>query len=186
MTLMLGARLWLRATKRAGALGLDDAFLVPAWLTATIFATMVILSTEKYGSDRHIYDIRPTTFQYTTLAAWLAEFSFLISTSSCRVSVLLFYRRLVKGTYSRRWRLAIFAAIAFQFVYCLGFVLALLLSCQPTEAYWKAYSPTYSKSYHCADITALNPLSGSLSVFSDFYSVVLPMCMLRHFDVPYK
>lgn len=29
----------------------------------------------------------------------------------------------------------------------------------------------------------LNPLSGALSVFSDFYAVVLPMAMMRHFEM---
>lgn len=48
----------------------------------------------------------------------------------------------------------------------------------PTEAYWKSYSASYTKNYHCTDTTVLNPVQGALSVISDFYSVILPMGML--------
>lgn len=51
MTLMVGTRLWLRATNKAGSLGLDDALLVPAFLAATMFNSLIILSNERYVTD---------------------------------------------------------------------------------------------------------------------------------------
>ncbi|TKA81182.1 hypothetical protein B0A55_02624 [Friedmanniomyces simplex] len=184
MTLMVGTRLWLRAKQQAGKLGLDDALLLPAFLSATMFTTIVIMSTRDWGMDRHIWDVPPEWFETSILLAWLAEFAFLISTASTKISVLLFYRRLVQGTFSKRWRMATIGAVVFTACYCVAFVLALILNCNPTEAYWKAYSLSYKKSYTCADTKNLNPVSGALSVFSDLYSVVLPMGMLRHFEAP--
>jgi hypothetical protein len=116
--------------------------------------------------------------------AWLCELAFLVATCCTKISVLLFYRRLVGGTYSKKWLYATYAAIIFTAMYTLAFILALVFNCQPTEAYWKAYSVTYTKQWHCTDTTSLNPLSGVLSVVSDAYSVLLPMGMLRHFDIP--
>jgi hypothetical protein len=62
-TVMVGTRLWLRARQQAGALGLDDALLVPAFLGATMFTTLVILAVEHYGIDRHIWyaHLRPAS-----------------------------------------------------------------------------------------------------------------------------
>lgn len=37
--------------------------------------------------------------------------------------------------------------------------------------------------WSCADTRSLNPVSGVMSVVSDLYSVVLPMAMLRHFNI---
>jgi hypothetical protein len=129
-------------------------------------------------------DVPPQWFEDTVLIAWLSEFAFIIATCCNKVSVLLFYRRLTQGTFSKRWRYATIGAITFTVLYALAFILALVLNCQPTEAYWKSYSLDYTKSYKCADTRNLNPVSGALSVFSDLYSVILPMGMLRHFDAP--
>lgn len=57
-------------------------------------------------------------------------------------------------------------------------MLILLLNCQPIEAYWRSYSATYTREYHCVDTTVLNPLQGALSIFTDLYSVLLPVMML--------
>ena len=54
----------------------------------------------------------------------------------------------------------------------------------PSACTGRSYSLTYLKSYKCIDTRNLNPVSGALSVFSDFYAVILPMGMLRHFDAP--
>jgi len=48
----------------------------------------------------------------------------------------------------------------------------------------KYLDPNYDEKYTCLDTTIANPLSGVLSVISDFYSVLLPCLMLRHFDAP--
>ncbi|KAK3675345.1 hypothetical protein LTR78_004855 [Recurvomyces mirabilis] len=186
MTLMVLTRLWLRSRKQAGALGLDDIFLVPAFLAATMFTTLVVVANEHYGIDRHVWDVPPQWFSPGILIAWLSEIAFLVSSCSTKISVLLFYRRLTKGTISTRWKAATIGAIIFTVGYCLSLILALILTCQPTNSYWLSYSPTYEKPYHCVDTRSVNPLSGALSVFSDFYSVLLPMLMLRHFDIPHR
>ncbi|KAK5716092.1 hypothetical protein LTR15_009917 [Elasticomyces elasticus] len=195
--------LWLRARQQAGQLGLDDALLLPGFLAATMFTAIAIISNRDYGMDRHVWcsqpvpflrvlltttyrDVPPEWFETAILLAWLGEFAFLISTCCTKISVLLFYRRLVQGTFSKRWRMATIGAIIFTACYCVAFELALIFNCRPTEAYWKAYSLSYTTSYHCADTRNLNPVSGALSVFSDLYAVLLPMGMLRHFDAPKK
>lgn len=115
--------------------------------------------------------------------AWLAQLSFLASTSFTKISVLLFYRRLVKGTYNRVWRYMTIGAIIFTALYGSGFIISLVVNCSPTEAYWRAYDPYYTTDWHCTDTTYLNPIAGALSVVSDIYSVILPMAIVRNFDI---
>lgn len=107
----------------------------------------------------------------------------LVSSGAIKVSVLLFYRRMVVDTIARRWKLAIYFALTFHAVYLIGTLLAMILVCRPLEAYWKSYDFTWHKPYTCVDSTSLNPIIGSLSVVSDVYSVVLPGIILAHYQL---
>ncbi|KAK0894169.1 hypothetical protein LTR02_012432 [Friedmanniomyces endolithicus] len=94
-TLMIALRLWLRLTKQAGALGLDDALIVGAWLAGTMFTVDCFVAARDFHIGRHVWDIPLTDFENLALLSWLAEFSFLITGACIKISVLLFYRRLV-------------------------------------------------------------------------------------------
>lgn len=82
------------------------ALLIPSFLGATTFTVLIILGTEKYGMDRHIWDVKATTFENTALIGWAAELAFIVSTCCTKVSVLLFFRRLTQGTFNRIWKVA--------------------------------------------------------------------------------
>ncbi|KAI5370883.1 hypothetical protein Slin14017_G017620 [Septoria linicola] len=194
-TLLLVTRLCLRANGKAGKFGLDDvsqqasmivkyvadglrALLIPAYLGSTAFTTLCILGAQKHGMDRHIWDVRYETFEYTALIGWAAQVAFIISTCSTKISVLLFYRRLTEGSCRKLWKYLTIGAIIFTAAYCIALVLALVFNCSPTSAYWRSFNVNYVDDYRCADTTVLNPLSGALSILSDVYSVVLPMLIM--------
>jgi hypothetical protein len=118
------------------------------------------------------------------MCAWAAEVCFLISTGCTKCSILLFYRRLQKGTFNKRWQYCIIVAIAVTIAYVLSFIGVLIFSCTPTEANWESANPNYHKKYTCADSRHVNLVSGTMSVISDAYSVLLPCLMLRNFDAP--
>lgn len=67
--------------------------------------------------------------------------------------------------------------------YCVALLLVLAFNCTPTDAYWLSYSPSYKEDFHCVDTPFLNPLSGALSVISDFYSVALPVCAFWKLEI---
>lgn len=67
----------------------------------------------------------------------------------------------------------------FTVLYTLGLILALIFNCNPTQAYWKAYDPAWTREYHCVDTVAVSVLAGVLSIVSDAYSVALPCVMLN-------
>lgn len=118
------------------------------------------------------------------MSGWASEVIFLISTACTKCSVLLFYRRLTKGTYNRKWEWAIITAIVVTICQAIAFVVLLIFVCSPTEAYWKSMNPTYDQEYKCHDTRQSNAISGVVSVVSDFYSVLLPCLMLWKFEAP--
>jgi hypothetical protein len=168
------ARHLIRNTDQA-----PQALLVPAYLVGTMFTVLALLACLQYGEDRHVWDVPVNQFENLAFSAWLSEMSFLISTCCTKISILLFYRRLVVGTFTKRWKYATFGAIVFTALYCIAFSLALILNCHPLDAYWKAYDLEYMETYHCINTKPLNPVAGLLSVISDLYAVFLPMVSTR-------
>jgi hypothetical protein len=183
-SIMIGMRLWLRVLKQAGGLGLDDALLTVAWFGSSMFTTVLILSCTPYDTGRHAWDIPLENFEKIALLAWLAQFSSLVTGALTKISVLCFYRRLVAGTYSRRWKWAVIVAILFTAAWTLAFIFMLIFNCKPTMAYWKSFDPFWAHEYKCINTKVVNLLAGIFAAASDLYAVALPCLMTRHFDLP--
>jgi hypothetical protein len=170
------------------------AFTACAWYTTTYL-----------GVDRHTWDVPRTSFSPaakvspTTTShpkptnpltpaqmAWILQLLMLLSSGATKASVLLFYRRLVTGTLARRWKLAIYFALAFHITYLIGITLGYILICRPLQAYWMSFDYTWHQPYMCVDAHGLNPVIGVLSVLSDIYAVALPFAILHNYklDVP--
>ena len=187
-TTLVWGRFFLRARKQAGPFGLDDLFIALAWLFSVGLTTCAWLDTLWYGLGRHTWDVRLDQYTGAALMGYVGQVLMLISTVATKFSVLLFYRRMVVDTISKRWKYAIWAALGFTTVYFIGVLLTLSFVCQPLEAYWMSYDFEWHKPYHCVEATALNPVIGVLSIVSDLYAVALPCVMLQHYelDVPRK
>ncbi|KAI5362166.1 hypothetical protein Slin15195_G058170 [Septoria linicola] len=183
-TLVVVTRLWLRMNKRAGGLGFDDVLLICGWLSLSWFTALSIVGAEQMMTSRHMWDIPITMYENTALITWIAELAFLVCGCFVKVSVLLFYRRLVDNSVSKYWIWTVIIAIVFTIAYSLAFILTLVLNCAPTEAYWKAFSPAYTTNYTCVNTTVVNLLAGLMAIVSDLYSVFLPCMMTRHLQLP--
>jgi hypothetical protein len=107
--------------------------------------------------------------------AFVLELLFLASTSLTKVSVLLFFRRLIDRTHNRFITHAIWAAIAFTTAYYFTFTFFLIFACNPVEASWKSLDLGWKKPFHCVDRLFVDTFVGSLSVFGDFYAMVIPV-----------
>lgn len=161
-----------------------QALLLPGWLSSIAFTVFTLLSTERYGSGTHNWDVPISKYATLAFMGWCAEIIYLFSTGCTKCSILFFYRRLTKGTYNKRWEYAIITAIAFTAFYSLAFIFLLIFSCSPTEAYWKSFDIYWKGDFHCIQSKYTNVLSGAMSVASDLYSVLLPCIMLYKFDAP--
>lgn len=96
----------------------------------------------------------------------------------------MFYRRLVQGTYSQKFKWAIWAAISFVVAYTVAFFALTFTTCRPFVGLWQQYNPEWlakNPNFFCADnvlATQLSELAGALSVVTDFYSVMLPAVLI--------
>ncbi|KAK5168904.1 uncharacterized protein LTR77_006213 [Saxophila tyrrhenica] len=142
-----------------------------------------------FGSiHNNTWDVPLESFVPTAKNGWIAQILFIISTCATKASILLFYRRMTKGTYNARWRYAIWAVLAFTFAFFAAVLVAYCFICQPLDAYWKSYSFTYDEPFTCINGNVLSQLVGALSILSDLYATLLPWCMLWKYklDVPRK
>jgi hypothetical protein len=103
----------------------------------------------------------------------------------------MFYRRLVAGTYSRKFKWAIWCAIGFVIAYTITFFVVICVSCQPLEATWRQYDPkwTLKHKFTCApkkNQVRIAELVGGLSVITDFYSVMLPAALVMQIRINKK
>lgn len=161
-----------------------QVLLVCGWLGLVWFTALGIVNSEVYLTSRHMWDIPMVTYESIALVTWIAELAFLICSCFTKVSVLMFYRRLVDHTVSKYWIWTVICAISFTISYSLAFILVLIFNCSPTEAYWKAFNPSWTAQYTCVDTTIVNLLAGIMSIISDLYSVILPCLMTRHLLLP--
>lgn len=152
-----------------------------------MFTAVSIIFTERANGGRHVWDVKPDLRSDAVLCMWLAQSSFLITSGCTKVSVLFFYRRLVTGTYSRKWYWLVWLAIGFTIVYTLAFCIMLLIDCQPTEAYWMAFDIEYAltANFTCLkDSNVINAVAGACAAVSDVYAVALPCIITWHHKVP--
>jgi hypothetical protein len=164
-----------------------QGLLLPAWFAAALFTAVSVVFTERANGGRHVWDVKPNLRSYAVLCMWLAQFSFLICSGCTKVSILFFYRRLVTGTYSKKWYWCVWFAIIFTILYTIAFCIMLLVDCRPTKAYWMAFDLKYALTadFTClADSNAINASAGACAVLSDLYAVALPCIITWHHDVP--
>lgn len=148
------------------------------------FAEFKALTT--WGWNMHLWDVPVTKLVHVRLAAWLIEVFFLLSTGCTKISVLLVYRRISTGSGSLWFVRLTWAAIAFIATYVLALTLEIMFICRPLDSYWKSYSITYTKHFTCGDEHVPMVLSAACSIFSDVYSSVLPMLLVRRLRLSTK
>ncbi|KAF2239458.1 hypothetical protein EV356DRAFT_528056 [Viridothelium virens] len=182
-TFTVSVRLWSRFTRQVGNFGIDDICIVLSWMFAIALSAIAVINAEKYGFDRHVWDTRLDQHVPSAMYGWIGDNVFLISTCLCKIAVLLLYRRMVAGTCSKKMLWASWIGIAFTAIYGIVFIALLCTTCKPLDAYWKSYDLTYTGPYNCVRPGAGMAISGSLSVASDFYAVVLPYFLVRNLQI---
>lgn len=110
------------------------------------------------------------------------ELLYLISTSTTKISILLFYRRLARGTFSTSFIYAVWAAIGSVVIYFLYFCTALIFTCNPVEAFWRQVDPAWlaqhKGKFECHGEASNLIASAVISVVQDFVACGLPALLL--------
>ena len=135
-TILITGRFYLRARREAGDFGLDDLFIAIGYVVSIGFTAEAVINSMHNGLDVHTWDVPIEEWVPAALTGWISQVLFLISVSATKTSVLLFYRRMAKDTYSRRWLYAIFAALAANAAFFVAALIVFCLMCQPVRISW--------------------------------------------------
>jgi hypothetical protein len=139
------------------------------------------------GLGRHTWDIPYDKYPLLVQLGYFAQVFFLISMCTTKLSVLLFYRRMVKNVYSRKWLYILWAAITCNVSAGIATFIVYMVICRPLRAYWLAYQYLpipYSEPYTCIpEGESLTLSSGVISVITDIYAVAIPYLMLRQYQL---
>lgn len=111
---------------------------------------------------------------------------FIHSSGATKTSVLLFFHRMVKDSYNRKWLYAVYVLLFITVGSWVSMFLAYCFMCQPLSAFWNVYNLIEtggSKNYTCVDGEALTIAIGVVTIASDFYAVAFPCTLFYHYDL---
>ena len=91
---------------------------------------IVILADTRYEWNRHIWDVRPSLFEAAGQIAFAAKMTFALTAAFIRISLLLFYYRLVKDSSIVWFTWALHASMAFQMIIGITFVALTIWQCE--------------------------------------------------------
>jgi hypothetical protein len=89
-----------------------------------------------------------------------------------------------------KFKIAIWIAMAFVTIYTIVYTVLIITQCHPISDFWNQYNLTWHQDHtaHCNGVehqVRLAATVGALSVFSDWYSVMLPAALLFRIRVSY-
>lgn len=114
----------------------------------------------------------------------MAQVLFLFSTGATKVSVLLFYRRMLNNLYSRAWHWAAWILLFLTASIWISIFLACCFICRPLSTYWNILKMLTLESYsECINGDALTISTSVLTIASDFWTAALPCAMFQYLDL---
>jgi hypothetical protein len=186
---VFSARLWSRLVLR-GNRGLDDLFITIAMVPTTMMVISIVGGLRAWGFDKHVYDLsipEAITSRKLTLSI---EFLYVIATGCTKISILFFYRRFANNTLSTGFKWAVRLSIAAVVLSTFAFTVALVLSCQPLNAWWKqvdlvwAQTHIRGRDYKCFDESADLLASAAVSIIQDILACFLPSILFWKLSLP--
>jgi hypothetical protein len=147
---------------------------------------LAVYSVLETGLDRHVWDRPLGTAGKSGLIGWIATLLFLASSSCTKISILVFFLRLLDRHIHRELYWTVIVAISFIGVSFVAFSLLTILSCNPVQAAWMSLDVTWPVAYNCNGRKMADLLNGIFSISTDVFSVVLPVLIVRRLQISQK
>lgn len=116
--------------------GLEDWFIALATVFYIGFTITTCLATFDYGWRNHIYNLPPPTVAKALKLLWISELFFTWSLCFTKLSVCVFYLRLLN---TRLYRRIIYICMAVVALWAFGFSAGIIAQCNPVKAAWSVY-----------------------------------------------
>ncbi|PYI09979.1 integral membrane protein [Aspergillus sclerotiicarbonarius CBS 121057] len=164
--------------------GLDDALVVIAFAFGIGMCVCTSLATERYGANRHIWDVPLPWIPIITKYNLAFQLTFSLSCSIVKLSVLWFCKRLIgtgsKGLY-KLYYIVLIISLVFVALCCIVFLLVSIFQCTPIHAFWDL-EPMYP--YHCVNYGAAVFSASTVNISTDFLCTILPMPLIWNLKLP--
>ena len=117
---------------------------------------------------------------------FLLEDFFVLSLPCIKVSIFLLFQSLVSRVGHKRLLWAIRCMLAMLIAYMVTFGVLALTACQPIQATWLRYDPTFTKPYKCVNVLATAVAAGSIMAATDFVAVIISLILVWLWEKPIK
>jgi len=184
-TVLVCSRLVLKLQKRAGSFGLDDFLIFVGWAFATAFTSLACLTGWHLHVGRHVWDIPIPLWEPNLYVGWVAQVMFIFSTGATKCSVLVFYCRMVKDTYSKAWLYLVWTLLFITIGSWFGAFVSYCFMCIPLSTFWniEAYLAGSVGNYHCINGDDLTIAVGVITIASDLYTAAVPCALFQYHDL---
>ncbi len=105
-----------------------------------------------------------------------------------KVSILLFYRRVLSRTSGKLFHWVNNGSLAFVILYSTILFFQAAFLCRPVQAFWLRYSrnPPYTVSFKCANEGAAMISYATINAVSDFWIAAIPLFFLQRIQMPQR
>lgn len=162
----------LFARRKFTTFGLDDWLVIPAMLLVTANTFMACYADLRAGIGRPLWTVSEAQFTIWFKCTLASSFLYPVMMSTVRISVLLFYRRLIGPTY-QTLQYCIKGLILMTIPYVVTYEFLLGFMCKPPSSFWKPFQ----RNADCGDVYyyKLHITLYSVSLIFDLLILVLPL-----------
>ncbi|KAI5791975.1 hypothetical protein EDC01DRAFT_728534 [Geopyxis carbonaria] len=182
-TIVVGVRFYARIAVAGGGLGLDDWFMVPAILLTIAHGVTACVADLRGGIGRPLWEVQghEWTIWFQTIMA--SSFIYPAMTGCIRISILLFYRRLLdrSTTFERHFITTLLVSVI-PYVIIYEFLTGFM--CRPIASAWDPYV----RNRDCGDVFYYNMTVSqySVSLVFDTVILVLPLRPIWNLEISVK
>ncbi|CAE7207985.1 hypothetical protein PTTW11_09771 [Pyrenophora teres f. teres] len=160
--------------------GIDDVFILLALLFTLGLTAIVLLANEKYGWDRHEWDVPISQIIPTYKVAMAAKVIFTAAATFTRLSLHCFYYRLVADSGKSWFKWLVHANVAYTVGIFIALTFMAIFFCTPVENYWKIGAPADT----CMDEAIMTMVCGVLNSVADLLTTLTPMPLVLRLHMP--
>lgn len=100
-----------------------------------------------------------------------------------KLSILVFYRRLITRISNRRFRITNIALMTFLCLGTIAISIAQIIPCNPVHAYWNSSDKNWKGKYTCWKGSQLSDSTAAFSITTDFLITVFPLWFMRNLQM---
>ncbi|OJD34100.1 uncharacterized protein BKCO1_25000126 [Diplodia corticola] len=141
-----------------------------------------------YGLDRHAWEVTVSQAVDVRIITWTIALTYMLITALVKISILIFYRRLSKGTFTTSWMWTVRIFILFVASLAVSFTILLCVGCRPLDAFWHKMDFIWAlqNNYTCIDEAANFITYAVINVITDAAVCILPLLVVSRLQMPRK